>query len=376
MKKLIYFVTEDWYFLSHRLPMARAAMSAGFDVSLITNIGASRAAIETAGIRVIAFPLQRKSLNPFVALKQIFALTRIYTDEKPDLVHHIALKPILFGSIAATLANVPRVVNAFAGLGVIFETNVPVALILRPLLVVLFSLTMKRRNFWTLFQNRDDRDRMIALKIADPERSVIIRGSGVDVDAYAVTPLPPAPPVICVMAGRMIAAKGLEALQGAFEILRRQDTRIQLWLCGQPDPANPGSWNAARLQQWSRDNPNVIWKGQQTDMQSIWAQAHIALQPSLGGEGLPKSLLEAGACGRPMIVSDVPGCREVVEEGRNGHLVQPGDALALSEKILKLAGDLPACAEMGLESRKIVEGDLSAAAVMAQTQMLYMRIMN
>lgn len=376
MKKLIYFVTEDWYFLSHRLPMARAAMSAGFDVAVIANVAKSKDQIEAAGIRVIDFPLQRKSLNPFVALKQVFAVTQIYRDEKPDLVHHIALKPILFGSIAATLAKVPRVVNAFAGLGVIFETNIPLALALRPILVAMFSFTLKRKGFWTLFQNKDDRERMIALKIADPDRSVIIRGSGVDIDHYTVTPLPPASPFICVMAGRMIAAKGLETLQAAFDILRRQDVRINLWLCGQPDPGNPASWNAARLQQWARDNPNVIWKGQQSDMRQIWAQAHLALQPSFGGEGLPKSLLEAGACGRAMIATDVPGCREVVVEGRNGYLVQRGDALALAEKILDLAKNIPVCMSMGQESRRIIEGDLSATAVMAQTQMLYMRVMN
>jgi glycosyltransferase involved in cell wall biosynthesis len=299
MKKLIYFVTEDWYFLSHRLPMARAAMSAGFEVAVIANVGASKAAIEAAGVRVIDFPLQRRSLNPFVALKQVFAVTKIYTDEKPDIVHHIALKPILFGSIAATLAKVPRVVNAFAGLGVIFETNIPVALVLRPVLVAMFSLTLKRQGFWTLFQNKDDRDRMIALKIADPDRAIIIRGSGVDVDQYAVTPLPDTPPFICVMAGRMIAAKGLETLQAAFEILRGQGVRINLWLCGQPDPGNPASWNAARLQQWGRDNPNVTWKGQQNDMQAIWAQAHLALQPSFGGEGRQNRCLRRGPAAAP-----------------------------------------------------------------------------
>jgi glycosyltransferase involved in cell wall biosynthesis len=176
------------------------------------------------------------------------------------------------------------------------------------------------------------------------------------------------------MAGRMIETKGLPTLQLAFEIIRKKSQqRIQLWLCGEPDPGNPGSWNAARLNAWCRENSNVIWKGHQ-DMAAIWPQVHLALQPSYGGEGLPKALLEAGACGRAMIASDISGCREVVENGRNGYLTPEADAQALAEAILKIAADPEGCAAMGRESRKIVEGDLSAASVSQSIGALYRRI--
>lgn len=371
---LIYFVTEDWYFLSHRLPMARAAQQAGLSVAVIANDSGKRAAIEQAGIRFIPFTLQRRSLNPFTALKQVFALRRIYKREKPALVHHIAMKPVLFGSLAAWMAGVPRVVNAFAGLGVIFETDIRLARILRPVLIASFYMLLRRRGFWTLFQNEDDRKKLIDLKICDPDRSVIIRGSGVEIERYPVLPFPPQPPFICVMAGRMIDAKGLPTLRDAFDAIRDIAPHIKLWLCGQPDPANPGSWDEARLNAWCADNPNVIWKGHQKDMAVIWPQAHVALQPSWGGEGLPKSLLEAGACARAMIATDVPGCREVVQQARNGFLVPPRDSRALYGTILYMADHLKDCAAMGLESRKIVQADFSAETVTEQTEELYRRI--
>lgn len=371
---LIYFVTEDWYFLSHRMPMARAAISAGFNVAVITNVSTKRNEIEAAGIRVIPFPLQRKSLNPFTAVKQIMFLARIYRSEKPDMVHHVALKPVLFGSLAAWIANVPRVLNAFVGLGVIFNTDIVQARILRPILVFLFRILLRRRGFWTLFQNRDDMGRMLGLGVCDPARTVVIRGSGVDIDRYAVHPLPPAPPFICVMAGRMIESKGLPTLQACFEILREQSPHVRLWLCGQPDPGNPGSWNAARLNAWCHNNPNVIWKGHQDDMSVIWPQVHLALQPSYGGEGLPKALLEAGACGRAMVASDISGCREVVEHGRNGFLVEQANAQALADAITAVASDLALCATMGVESRKIIERDLSSTAIGREISALYLKI--
>ena len=373
-KKLIYFVTEDWYFLSHRLPMARAGMAAGFDVAVIANVGSKREAIEAAGVRVIPFALQRRSLNPFTALRQVWALRRIYKNEKPDLAHHIALKPVLFGSLAAWLAGVPRVLNAFAGLGVIFETDIRLARVLRPALTAAFYLLLRRPGYWTLFQNDDDRTKLIDLGICDVDRAVVIRGSGVDVARYPLLPFPPTPPFICVMAGRMIDAKGLSVLQAAFEAIRDLAPHIKLWLCGQPDPANPGSWDEARLRAWCDDNPNVTWMGQQSDMALIWPRGHVALQPSLGGEGLPKSLLEAGACARAMIATDVPGCREVVQQGRNGFLIPKDDSRALYGAILYMADHLKDCAAMGLESRKIVEADLSAEAVSEQTEELYRRI--
>ena len=372
--KLIYVVAEDWYFYSHRLPMMRGAVAAGFDVTLVTNVTAHKEAIEALGVRVISWSLKRESLNPFTALKQIFALVKIYRQEKPDIIHHVALKPILFGSVAAVIAKTPRVLNAFAGLGIIFHGDTGLAKTVRPLLTLLFRLLLKRKGFWLLFQNRDDLAKIARLGLVEQSRAAIIRGSGVEVDRYTVTTLPQMPPFICAYAGRMIDSKGLPTMYEAFEFLKTKAPHIKLWLCGKPDSGNPGTWDEARLQKWCKGNPNIEWKGHQA-MADIWPHAHLALQPSWGGEGLPKALLEAGACARAMVASDVSGCREVVKPGVNGILVPAENPQALAEAILQIASDPERCAQMGRTSRRIVEEEFSADYVTEQTAALYTRIL-
>jgi len=374
--KLIFVVTEDWYFYSHRLPMVRAAQQAGFDVAVITNVTAHRAAIESAGVQVIPLSLERRSLNPLRALRHIAQLTAIYRRERPALVHHIAMKPVLYGAIAARLAGVPRMVSAFAGLGYVFNANTPAARVLRPVLLRLFRLVLRDKGRWLLFQNPDDQTLLARCGVAELARTRVIRGSGVDLDTYsAAPPAAPAPDFICVFAGRMIEIKGLPTLKEAFALLAEEAPQIKLWLCGQPDEDNPGSWCAADLRQWDADSDNVAYKGHCDDMVAIWRAAHLALQVSYGGEGVPKSLLEAAASGRAIIASDVPGCREMVEDGSNGFLVPPRDAAALAARIKRIAGDFALCCVMGLNSRALVESDLSAEAVSTQTAALYRLIM-
>lgn len=372
--KLLYVVTEDWYFYSHRLPMVQGAIKAGFDVTVLTNVNKHKEAIESLGIRVIPWDLKRESLNPLSAVKQILDLARLYRSEQPDIIHHIALKPIVFGSIAAVIAKKPRILNAFAGLGIIFHGDTGLAKTIRPLLTLVFQLLLRRKGFWLLFQNRDDLAKLANLGLVEESRAVIIRGSGVEIERYPATDLPVIMSFICAYAGRMIDSKGLPTLQAAFEILKIKAPHIRLWLCGNPDSGNPGSWDEARLHQWCEANPNVEWKGHQ-NMADIWPHVHLALQPSWGGEGLPKALLEAGACARAMVASDVSGCREVVQPGRNGLLVPAEDARALAEAIMKIAANPALCAQMGQESRHIVEEEFSADYVTEQTAALYTRIM-
>jgi len=374
--KLIYLVTEDWYFYSHRLPMVRGAQAAGFEVSVICNVDQHRAAIEKAGVRVIPLSLTRRSLNPFLAAKQIFSLIRIYRREKPDFVHHIAMKPILYGSIAALSARVPLQLNAFAGLGLIFTSDIRLARFLRPTLICMFRILLKQKGAWTLFQNGDDRAMLQRFKVIDPARTDIIRGSGVEMDQYAVTALPDTPPFICAYAGRMIHMKGLQDMHDAFEILQKRGAHhIHLWLCGIPDHGNPQSWDEEKLNAWCEKNPSVTWKGHQV-MRDIWPQVHLALQPSLGGEGLPKALLEAGACARPMIATDVSGCREVVRDGVNGVLIPENNPQKLADEILKFSLDPDLCASMGQAGRDYIGRELSADSVTHQIEHLYKKMMN
>jgi glycosyltransferase involved in cell wall biosynthesis len=366
--KLLYLVTEDWYFYSHRLPMAKAAQRAGYDVIVAVNVGAHRAAIEAEGIRVIPFSLERRSLNPFRALGHIYKLHRLYRRERPDVVHHIAMKPVLIGSLAAWSAGVPHVIDAFAGLGFVFTADTILARVLRAVLVPLFRVLLRRRNTVVLLQNDDDLALLRSLRMVD--RAVIIRGSGVDLARFAATPLPVSPSFVCVYAGRMIGIKGLATLKEAFALLECSHPHVRLWLCGEPDAANPGSWDEAALRAWEESAPNVTYKGRRA-MTEIWPQAHLAVQPSWGGEGVPKSLLEAAASGRAIVATDVPGCRDVVKANENGLLVPPRDARALADAIVRLADNPALCAAMASRSRAVVEGELSAEGVGARSETLY-----
>lgn len=371
-RKLIFLVTEGRYFYSHRLPMVRAAQQEGFDVSVITDPGAHRAAIEKAGVRVIPLSLDRRNLNPFTALRHIAQIQDIYRREKPDLVHHIAMKPVLYGAIAAWLAGVKHVVNAFAGLGYVFTASDARAQLLKCLLLPLFAVLLRRPGSYLLLQNDDDLALLKSLHLAPAGRTTVIRGSGIDLAQYPEQPFAiPASEFIVAFSGRMIGIKGLQTIKDAAPILRLRAPQVKLWLCGTPDPGNPGSWTEAELKQIGTDNSNVVYRGH-CDMAAMWGQAHAAVQPSWGGEGVPKALLEAAACGRAIVASDVPGCRDLVKEGENGFLVPPRDAAVLADALAKLAANPQNCAAMGKASRRMIEqSEFTAAAVTARTADLY-----
>jgi glycosyltransferase involved in cell wall biosynthesis len=378
---LVFVVTEDWYFYSHRLPMVRAAQEAGCRVSLITNVKSHQDKIEAHGVKVIPFSFERRNMNPFKAIGQINELRQIYKKIKPDIVHHIAMKPILIGGMAAILARVPFCVHAFAGLGYIFYAKKPLALFLRMALWLPFFLVLSRKNNIVLFQNNDDLEYLQNLKLVRtqvrentkrPPHTLIIRGSGVDTDHYAFIPKPPPQPIIhCAYAGRMIGIKGLETLYQAFKILKKEDAQIHLHLYGMPDKENPGSWTLARLKKWQEENPLVHFHGYHDDMAQMWSQTHVAIQVSYGGEGVPKSLIEAASCGCAIIASNVPGCRDMVENGQNGYLVEAYDAYAIVVAMQKLADSRSMIERMGHKSRALVLSRFSQEIVQTQTAAMY-----
>ncbi len=365
-RRLLYAVTEEGYFLSHRLPTLRAAQQVGFETAVVTEGADREGKLAAHGARLIPFSFSRRSLNPLRALVQIAGLARLYRRERPDIVHHIAMKPVLYGSIAAWCAGVPVVVNAFAGLGFVFCGQSALARALRLVIVPMFRVLLRRPGSYVMVQNGDDLATLNGLGLLPEDRSrvLLVRGSGVDLDHFTPQPFPDdSAEFICVFPARMLAIKGLATLREAFELLRHHAPAVRLWLCGRPDPANPASWTLAEIEAWTAGNPAVIYKGHCDDMKAVWAQAHAAVLPSTGGEGVPKALLEAAACGRAIVATDVPGCRDVVSEGENGFLVPPGDAVLLAERLLLLAGDRALCRRLGAQGRALVAQEMSAAAV-------------
>lgn len=367
--KLVYLVTEDWYFWSHRLPMARAAQRAGFDVAVATRVAEHGERIRAEGFTLHPLRWRRGDIGPWAGLCAMAEIYRLYSRERPVLVHHVALKPAVLGGIAALLAGVPAVVNAVTGLGFVASSPTLRARLLRWPLGFALTRLLERPNSRVIVQNEDDRRALLSLHAAAAHRIVTIRGSGVDTAHLRPAPEPPAPPVVAGYAGRMLADKGVPVLVEAQQTLRRRGIDVDLMLAGAPDPENPSSIDPATLAAWQA-LPGVAWLGQVADIRTLWAAAHIAVLPSRR-EGLPKSLLEAAAMGRPLIATDVPGCREIAQDGVNALLVPPDDAAALAAALERLASDAGLRRRLGAESRRLVEADLAEDAVGAATVACY-----
>jgi len=367
--RLLYVVTEDWFFLSHRLPMARAAQAAGFEVHVATNVADGAAAVAHEGFVLHPVRFWRGRLSPFATIATVLALRRIHRAVAPDLVHHVALQPTILGSLAAIGRRVARV-NAITGLGYAFISGAAKARDMRAVIGMLLRRLLDRDRSVALVQNPDDRDLLSGLGIA-AERIVLIPGSGVDV--VALTPMPEPPgDVTAAFVGRLLDDKGIRTLVAAHRLLRRKGMAIELLIAGTPDPANPASVSPAEAAAWGHE-PGVTWLGHVDDIATVWARAHMAVLPSRR-EGLPKSLLEAAACGRPMVATDVPGCREVAIPNETGLLVPPDDADALAAAIERLARSPDLRARFGRAARRLAEERFAADAIGRAVLGLYLRL--
>jgi glycosyltransferase involved in cell wall biosynthesis len=364
---LLFLVTEDWTFWLHRLSTARAARDAGWDVVVATRVAAHGDRIRREGFRLIPIGMRRRSLAPWRELATVLELIRLYRRERPDLVHHVAMKPVIYGSLAAGLAGVPAVVNALTGMGYVFTSGALKARLLRPLIRLAFHWLLDRSNSRLIVQNSDDAATLAGTMVAK-ERIALIRGSGVDLEEFTPSDEPEGTP-IAVMVSRMLWDKGVRELVEAARLLQQRAVRLRLALVGWSDPENPTAISERRLQAWDTEGA-IAWWGERSDIAEIWANSHIAVLPSYR-EGLPKSLLEAAACGRPMVATDVPGCREIVQDGVTGLSVPPRDAESLASALERLAGDAALRRRMGAAARDLVERELSDEVIVAQTLALY-----
>lgn len=372
-RRLLFLVTEDWYFWSHRLPQARAARDAGFEVLVATRVNAHGPRIEAEGFRLIPLPWSRAG-GIAHQLATVRVLTRLYRRERPDIVHHVALKSIAPGALAARLAGVRASVNAVTGFGYLGGTMTAKATLIRAGMGVLLPPLTNRRNAWMLLQNEDDRVLALKLRLTAPDRAVLIRGSGIDPGHFQ--PLPePAGPVTVALVSRMLRIKGIDTAVEAVRRLRRGGHDIRLLLAGGPDPANPASYDETTLRRWAAE-PGIDWLGPVADVRQVWARAHVGLLASRGGEGVPKSLLEAAASARPLVATDVPGCRDVV--GRNGEaglLVPADNPAAMADALLELAGDATRRQRLGAAARHRAEALFGEVAIGRETVDLYERIL-
>ncbi len=368
--RILYFVTEDWYFCSHRLAIARAAREAGMEVFVATHVTAHGEQILAEGFHLIPLHLRRQSLSPFTEIRVLVELFRTYRSVKPDLAHHVAMKPVIYGSLIAWIQSVPVVVNALTGLGFVFASTTRKAALLRFFVRWALRLLLHRVNGKALLQNRDDFHALKKLVNLAEDRMALIPGSGVDTSHFSPLAEPGPVPITVAMVSRMLLDKGVRELVEAGRLLQRWDTPIHVLLAGMPDPENPTSLSKEELESWNREE-TIDWLGFCDDVREIWKKAHIAVLPSYYGEGIPKSLLEAAACARPIITTDAPGCREVVRSNETGLLVPSRNSEALANAISRLAQDQGLRTSMGKQGRVFVEESFSERLIVKQTMALY-----
>ncbi|MBU8871802.1 MAG: glycosyltransferase family 4 protein [Gemmatimonadales bacterium] len=368
--RILFFIPEDWYVCSHRLPLLRGAIAKGYEVVVVTRVTNHAGPILETGARLVPASLKRGFRNPLDDLVGLIELMRIYKREKPDIVHHVTPKSVLFGSLAAWLTRIPAVINALAGLGLLFASNKWYARLLRPIVAAAFRFLLARGNSQLIVQNRDDEEYFAGSLGIARQRIKLIRGAGVDVEEFHPVPAPPVPPYRVCVVSRMLFEKGIaEAVEAAVRIGESRDD-VQILLAGEPDLDNPMGIPVARLETWSKEN-NVEWLGRVSDVAGLVQGCHVALLPTYYREGLPKSLLEAAACGLPLVATDVAGCREICHDGVNGILIPPRDVPAIVEAVLRLIDDAGLRERMGHQSRALVESEFKVEKVVDQTMDLY-----
>jgi glycosyltransferase involved in cell wall biosynthesis len=366
--KILYLVTEDWYFLSHRLALARACQELGWEVIVATRTSKLSKDIEKEGFTLVPIRMRRRGRKIMSELLTIIELIRLFRRHQPDIIHNVGLKPVIYGSIAALITRTGRVVNTLAGMGYVFSAGHLAIRLARVAIKIALKPCLRARNHWLVVQNTVDSALLVGSGLASGERTVVIKGSGVDTDRFKPAPEPDGP-IVAAIVSRMLKDKGVREVVLAARELKRRGVAIEIWLVGDPDMENPSSLSEKTLLQW-RAEGCIRWLAYQKDIASIWEKAHIALLPSYR-EGMPMALLEAAACGRPIITADVPGCNELVIDGESGLLVPSHDWIKLADAIQSLAHSSKLRAKLGAAARNKVFDEYSQDIILSETQKLY-----
>lgn len=369
MTKIIYLIAEDWFFESHFLERALSACDAGFEVYVVTKVTREKPPEWANKISIIPVEFKRSGLNPFSEFFVLLEILKIYKNISPDVVHQVAMKPIIYGSLAAYLSRIKiKIINAPVGMGFVFTSNTIKALLLRPFVLMMLWLTLNPQDSRVIFENPDDLNQFVDRGFVDKSTAYLIQGAGVDVDKFlpkmASNPLP-----VITLVSRMLSDKGVLEFIGAAKIVNAKEERAVFQLVGVGDPSNPASLSDDFLSGVS-GTYGIRWLGHSTDIASIYQRSDIACLPSYR-EGLPKSLIEAAACGLPIVTTNAVGCREVVVDGKNGLLVPVKSVQSLADTLLHLINDPQLRLSMGMVSRKLALEKFSSKIVISETLKIY-----
>ncbi|OUL99431.1 glycosyltransferase family 4 protein [Variovorax sp. JS1663] len=371
MKRLLFVVSEDWYFVSHRLHLALRALDAGYRVAVLCRLSVHRRRLEEAGIEVFEWSLERRSgalLREWRAVRELRDALRSF---KPSIVHAVALKPVLYSALASIAQQPCGKVYALGGLGFVFASTRLLARVLRPLVMQALRLSFSGPSTRLIVQNPDDRALLLNARSIEAGKVRLIRGAGVDTGAFAPTPEHGGEALVMLPA-RLLWDKGVGEFVEAARILRRRGTRARFALVGDRDEHNPACVALEQLASWRAEGVVECW-GRRDDMPAALAQADVVCLPSRR-EGLPKALLEAASCAKPIVAFDVPGCREVVVHGGNGLLAPAGDVPALADALETLLMDVPLRRRMGTQGRLLVEQQFSQELVADQTMQVWREV--
>lgn len=371
--RLLFLITEDWYFRSHRLDLAREAHKAGMEVLVATLADDGGAWIKDEGFTYLPIPFVKGSRNPFREMQAILRLTLLYRKVQPDIVHQVAMKPILYGSLAARFAKVPCVVNAFGGLGHVFSAPGTAARVLRTGLTVGLRHALAIPNSRIVVQTQHDVERLSHEGIARQNRTVVIRGVGVDMTKFTPQLEESRDPVI-LHASRMIWSKGVGDFVEAAKLLKQRGVNARFVLVGRTDPAAPHAISEPQLLAWQQEGV-VEWWGHRDDMPHVLSTAWVVVLPTFYGEGIPKILIEASACGKPIITTPIPGCSDIVRDGENGFIIPQKDPQALAKAIQVLVENPVLRVRFGVRGREIVVDEFASRRMARQTLAVYQELL-
>jgi len=351
MKKIIYFISEDWVFLNHRFDLAKKIISSGFKLSLITKVSNYKKEIEEKKINVINLKTERGSLNIRKSLKDIYKIFKIYKKLKPDIVHHFGIRQIVHGNIAARLAGIKKSYNSITGLGSVFISG---NIILKFFILTVLKISLLFKKSYILVQNKHDFD-FVKKKLPN-KNNILLPASGVDTNKFLQTKEPKGN-VIFLFASRIIKDKGIIELIEATKQLKSQKKKFELYIAGSPDFQNKSTISHVQLKTWESLG-YIKYLGLVKDMEQLYKKVHVGILPSYR-EGLPKSLLEAASSGKPIITTDVPGCNEIVKNEFNGLIVPPKDSNELMKAMKKLILNKKLRISMGKKGRELIKKNFS-----------------
>lgn len=368
MTKIIIVVNEPGFFVSHRLPIAIAARDRGYEVHVATGPGKAIDNIKKMGFQHHLLPLSRSGRNPIGELILIWNLILLFRRVRPALIHLVTIKPVLYGGIAARICKVPAVVAAISGLGYSF-TNVSLkSQVTKWIVTALFRLSFKNLHLKVIFQNSEDLKKVTTLGNLKPLQTEIIRGSGIDLKEYSYLP-EPMEPLVVAFAGRLLKDKGISEFIHAASLLKRKYPTVQFWVVGDADPGNPASVSSQELARWKQDGV-AEFLGYRTDIGALFSKSNIVVLPSYR-EGLPKVLAEAAACGRAVVTTDVPGCRDAIEPGLTGALVPPRTVEPLVTAIERFILNPEERRKMGVAGRKLAETHFDIQKIVEEHLKIY-----